>query len=97
MSVITVWKCDEDGKLFEDKKKYQNHLRKLARVRRERRRDAAVPAPASADQLEEASEVRGWWRRGHARSDDAYACSEARRSGPQPRAQHHLQHQHARR
>lgn len=38
MSVITVWKCDEDGKIFEDKKKYQNHLRKLARVRRERRR-----------------------------------------------------------
>lgn len=38
MSQITVWKCDEDGKIFEDKKKYQNHLRKLARVRRERRR-----------------------------------------------------------
>lgn len=37
MSVITVWKCDEDGKIFEDKKKYQNHLRKLARVRRTRR------------------------------------------------------------
>ena len=37
MSVITVWKCDEDGKLFEDKKKYQAHLRKLARVRRTRR------------------------------------------------------------
>jgi len=38
MSVITVWKCDEDGKIFEDKRKYQNHLRKLARVRRTRRR-----------------------------------------------------------
>ena len=33
-----MWKSDEDGKIFEDKKKYQNHLRKLARVRRERRR-----------------------------------------------------------
>ena len=38
MSVITVWKSDEDGKLFEDKAKYQKHLRKLARVRREQRR-----------------------------------------------------------
>ena len=38
MSQILVWKCDEDGKIFEDKKKYQNHLRKLARIRRERRR-----------------------------------------------------------
>ncbi len=37
MSVITVWKSDEDGKIFEDKKKYQNHLRKLAQVRRTRR------------------------------------------------------------
>ena len=38
MSQILVWKSDEDGKIFEDKKKYQNHLRKLARVRRERQR-----------------------------------------------------------
>ena len=38
MSQILVWKSDEDGKIFEDKKKYQLHLRKLARVRRERRR-----------------------------------------------------------
>lgn len=38
MSQILVWKSDEDGKIFEDKRKYQNHLRKLARVRRERRR-----------------------------------------------------------
>lgn len=38
MSQIICWKSDEDGKIFEDKRKYQNHLRKLARVRRERRR-----------------------------------------------------------
>lgn len=38
MSQILVWKSDADGKIFEDKRKYQNHLRKLARVRRERRR-----------------------------------------------------------
>lgn len=38
MVQIVAWKCNEDGKVFEDKAKYQNHLRKLARVRRERRR-----------------------------------------------------------
>ena len=38
MSVITVWKSDADGKIFEDKAKYQKHLRKLARERRTRRR-----------------------------------------------------------
>ncbi len=48
MSVITVWKCDEDGKLFEDKKKYQNHLRKLARERNTRRK--LMVAEAIADQ-----------------------------------------------
>ena len=38
MGQILVWKCDEDGKIFEDKAKYQKHLRKLARVRREQQR-----------------------------------------------------------
>ena len=33
MSRVLVWKCDQDGKLFEDKTKYRNHLRKLARER----------------------------------------------------------------
>lgn len=36
--IITAYKSETDGKIFEDKKKYQNHLRKLAKVRRERRR-----------------------------------------------------------
>lgn len=36
--IITAYKSEADGKIFEDKAKYQNHLRKLARVRRERRR-----------------------------------------------------------
>ena len=35
--IITAYKSEADGKIFEDKKKYQNHLRKLARVRRTRR------------------------------------------------------------
>lgn len=33
MSVITAYKSDADGKIFEDKKKYQAHLRRLARHR----------------------------------------------------------------
>lgn len=33
MSIITCYKSDADGKLFEDKKKYQAHLRKLASAR----------------------------------------------------------------
>jgi hypothetical protein len=33
MSIITAYKSDEDGKIFEDKSKYQAHLRKLARHR----------------------------------------------------------------
>jgi len=38
MSIITAYKCDEDGKIFEDKSKYQAHLRKLARHRNAQRR-----------------------------------------------------------
>lgn len=38
MSQVLVWKSDADGKLFEDKKKYQKHLRKLAAQRREARK-----------------------------------------------------------
>jgi hypothetical protein len=30
MAQIIAWKCEQDGKIFEDKKKYQLHLRKLA-------------------------------------------------------------------
>lgn len=38
MSQVLVWKSDADGKLFEDKAKYQKHLRKLARARQEARK-----------------------------------------------------------
>lgn len=38
MSQITVWKCDQTGKLFEDKTKYSSHLRKLARERNTKRK-----------------------------------------------------------
>lgn len=35
MSIITAYKSDTDGKIFEDKKRYQAHLRKLAAQRRQ--------------------------------------------------------------
>lgn len=38
VSLVTVWKSDTDGKLFEDKGKYQVHLRKLATHRRHQRK-----------------------------------------------------------
>jgi len=42
MSVITAYKCDTTGKLFEDKAKYQKHIRKVAAERRAQRKiDAA--------------------------------------------------------
>lgn len=45
MSQVLVWKSDADGKLFEDKKKYQSHLRKLARERAfEKKKQAARDA-----------------------------------------------------
>jgi hypothetical protein len=39
-----VWKSDTDGKLFEDKLKYQKHLRKLATARRVKRKMEAFEA-----------------------------------------------------
>lgn len=50
MSQITVWKCDRTGKLFENKSKYQTHLRKLAKERIVRRQI----------QIKEA-EADTWW------------------------------------
>jgi hypothetical protein len=38
MSRVLVWKCDHDGKLFEDHEKYLAHLKVLAKARREQRR-----------------------------------------------------------
>ena len=42
MSQLLVWKSDTDGKLFEDKTKYQKHLRKLAGQRLQVRKIAAT-------------------------------------------------------
>ena len=53
MSQVLVWKSDADGKLFEDKNKYQKHLRKLAALRREQKKmaDAAKNRVAFLDRM----------------------------------------------
>ena len=56
MSKITVWKCDQTGKLFEDHSKYKSHLRKLARERQQRRKLEMV-----------ASEADAWWAEAYQR------------------------------
>lgn len=44
MSIIQAYKSDADGKIFEDKKKYQLHLRKLAAGRRAEKKVAKMEA-----------------------------------------------------
>lgn len=56
MSQVLVWKCDETGKLFEDKVKYQSHLRKLARERNAKRKLTIKEAEADA-----------WWAQAYER------------------------------
>lgn len=48
MSIITCYKSDADGKLFEDKKKYQAHLRKLASARRSEKKVEQMEAERDA-------------------------------------------------
>ena len=48
MSKVLVWKCDHDGKLFEDVKKYKAHLQKLAAERRHNRKRIAFAASRAA-------------------------------------------------
>lgn len=48
MAQIIAWKCEQDGKIFEDKKKYQNHLAKLARHRLTQRKLKVAEAAADA-------------------------------------------------
>lgn len=48
MSIIQAYKSDADGKLFEDKKKYQAHLRKLAKDRLAERKVKAMEAEREA-------------------------------------------------
>jgi hypothetical protein len=64
MSQILVWKCDQTGKLFEDKNKYKGHLSRLARERNTKRR--LMVAEAVADQkwseLYECEQTIEQWR-----------------------------------
>ena len=54
-----VWKSDADGKLFEDKAKYQKHLRKLANERRKQRQLAqqAQEREAFLDRMGQVSSI----------------------------------------
>lgn len=45
---IIAWKCEKDGKIFEDKHKYQLHLRKLARHNLAQRKLKIAEAEADA-------------------------------------------------
>lgn len=47
--IITAYKSEADGKIFEDKKKYQNHLRKLARHRLEQKHLTIAREQADAE------------------------------------------------
>lgn len=56
MAQIIAYKCDTTGKIFEEKTKYRNHLRSLARERATKRRL----------QLKEA-ETDAWWQQAYNR------------------------------
>lgn len=63
MSQILVWKSDEDGKIFEDKKKYQAHLRKLATHRRAQRKlqiEESLADAAWAELYEREQSIEQW-------------------------------------
>lgn len=64
MSQITVWKCDQTGKLFEDQTKYKSHLRKLARERATKRKLTVMEAVADQkwNELYECEQSIEQWR-----------------------------------
>jgi hypothetical protein len=88
MSQITVWKCDQTGKLFEDQTKYKNHLRKLARERNTKRK--LMVAEAVADQkwneLYECEQTIEQWKLMVLGNQDMF-WAEAARSDPHDWAQ----------
>jgi len=65
MSIITAYKCDADGKIFEDKSKYTAHLRKLARHRNAQRRLKIAEAEkdaAWAELYEREQSIDDWFQ-----------------------------------
>ena len=65
MSIITAYKCDEDGKIFEDKSKYTAHLRKLARHRNVQRKLKIAEAAKDAlwaELYEREQSIEDWFQ-----------------------------------
>jgi hypothetical protein len=64
MSQVLVWKCDQTGKLFEDKNKYKGHLSKLARERNIKRKLTVMEALADQkwNELYECEQTIEQWR-----------------------------------
>lgn len=63
MSIITAYKSDADGKIFEDKAKYTAHIRKLARHRLEQKKLSiaeAVKDAAWAELYEREQSIDDW-------------------------------------
>lgn len=63
MSVITAYKSDTDGKIFEDKAKYTAHIRKLARHRLEQKKlqiAESVKDAAWAELYEREQSIDDW-------------------------------------
>jgi len=63
MSIITAYKSDADGKIFEDKSKYQAHLRTLARHRNAQRKLQIAEAEkdaAWAELYEREQSINDW-------------------------------------
>ena len=63
MSIITAYKSDADGKIFEDKAKYTAHIRKLARHRLEQKKlfiAEAVKDAAWAELYEREQSIDDW-------------------------------------
>jgi hypothetical protein len=83
MSQITVWKCDQTGKLFEDKNKYKGHLSKLARERNTRRKLTVAEAVADQkwNELYECEQTIEQWKLMVLGNQDMF-WAEAARSDP---------------
>ena len=83
MTQILVWKCDQTGKLFEDKNKYKGHLSKLARERNTRRKLTVAEAVADQkwNELYECEQTIEQWKLMVLGNQDMF-WAEAARSDP---------------
>jgi len=83
MTQILVWKCDQTGKLFEDKNKYKGHLSKLARERNIKRKLTVMEAVADQKwaELYECEQTIEQWRDMVIANQDMF-WAEAAKSDP---------------